>query len=106
MVCLLASTAACSTDGLKPLPVSETVKARQLPPAVLDMYRMQRSSEGQYRAGSLNVELSIYVTGSGDVFVDSGGGGMAFAESCEALKEFQRDNGWGGAVACLNGTLK
>lgn len=106
VACLVASVACSKAPAplavADPLPASGTVAAEELPPAVLAMYQLQRDSESPYRAGSLDVELSKYVTDSGDVFVDFGSGGMAFAESCAALEEFRTANTWNRGAGCLD----
>jgi hypothetical protein len=82
----------------------------ELPARLLQDYRVQMEADeppggSYYRPGDLDTVLMVFQTSHGPVFVDGGGGGMALAESSQALNEFAERNGWRHALGCLDGTL-
>lgn len=95
----------------EPLSIARKVAARELPPRILESYKLAMPEHEEddgttgYRAGNLDTTLVVYTASVGEVFVDRGGGGHAWAESCDALKDFVRRNGWRDGTSCLDGTL-
>lgn len=112
LACLLAGCTKPSASSVpEPLSIDRKIAARELPSRILESYKLAMPEHEEddgttgYRAGNLDTTLLVYKASVGEVFVDRGGGGHAWAESCDALKEFVRRNGWRDATSCLDGTL-
>lgn len=79
-----------------------------MPTELKELYELQAKAEYRnagfyYRAGTPETEMSVYQTSRGTVYVDFGGGGMAFAMQCPAVTEFERRNSWNRAAGCVEG---
>lgn len=86
------------------------IEARELPRRLLRQYRSQMKAPEPpagryYRIGTLSSSLLIFETRDGLVYVDSGGGGKAWSESCRALSQYVRRNLWHDSTFCLDGQL-
>ncbi|HJR19343.1 MAG TPA: hypothetical protein VJ922_06465, partial [Actinomycetota bacterium] len=95
-----------STGTLEQYPVERRIPARDMPNPLLKAYELNgasKNSNAYYRSGTLDTEMAVYQTTHGSVYVDSGGGGMAFAIECAALTDFQKRNGWNRGSSCLEG---
>ena len=55
---------------------------------------------GHYRVGTWKTPLAVFGHGANAVYVDAGGGGMAFSLSCGALDGWVRASAWHGAYSC------
>lgn len=111
IACLLSGCSRPSVSSVpEPLAVDRRIAARELPPRLLESYKRampeHEDDDGTtgYRAGHLDTTILVHNSSVGEVFVDGGGGGHAWAESCAALEEFVRRNGWRDATSCLDGT--
>lgn len=101
-----------SAPSPNPLESEATIVAGELPDRLLENYELnygiQQEAPEEYtgfRYGGLETPLFVFSTPQGPVFVDQGGGGMAWAESCAAMDVFVTRNRWRDGHGCLDGSL-